>query len=232
MVNELESKIGHSFHRQDLLERAMTHSSCANELGLDRDNEQFEFLGDAILGFIISDRLLKEYPHLNEGQLSKLKSFLVSAKNLFQVAEQLALGRYLRLGKGEEKTGGRVKHALLVDALEALIAAIYLDAGLETATEFVVKFVLTRSQNLNLQMLEMTDPKSALQEKLQALRRGPAEYTVIRETGPDHCKVFTVEIRIGHDFKGVAEGMSKKRAEQEAARLALRHFASPVETTK
>lgn len=224
MFDELESKIGHRFEKPELLERAMTHSSCANELGLTADNEQFEFLGDAVLGFIISDRLVQNFPELNEGKLSKLKSFLVSAKNLYQVAERLDLGKYLRLGRGEEKTGGRVKHALLVDALEALIAAVYLDGGFRCVERFVDAFVFTRVREIDLQMLEMTDPKSALQEKLQALKRLPAEYNVIRETGPDHCKVFTVEVRVENDFRGVAEGLSKKTAEQEAARLALRHF--------
>ncbi len=229
MFEELEAKIGHHFHKMELLERAMTHSSCANELGLATDNEQFEFLGDSILGFIISDRLVQHFPELNEGKLSKLKSFLVSAKNLYQVAEGLELGKYLRLGRGEEKTGGRVKHALLVDALEALIAAVYVDGGFQTAARFVDEFVFKHVQKIDLEMLELTDPKSALQEKLQALKRTPAEYSVIRETGPDHCKVFTVEVRVGNEYRGVAEGLSKKMAEQEAARLALRHFAAPVD---
>jgi len=226
MFREFESKIGHRFRRADLLERALTHSSCANELGLPEDNEQLEFLGDAVLGLIISDRLVKHYPELKEGKLSKLKSFLVSAKNLYQVAEHLELGKYLRLGRGEEKTGGRVKHALLVDGLEALIAAIYLDGGVQSAERFVDQFVFTRVHEIDLEMLDMTDPKSALQERLQALKRMPAEYSVIREAGPDHCKVFTVEVRVGDDFRGTAEGMSKKMAEQEAARLALRHFST------
>lgn len=229
MFEELEFRIRHKFQRPELLERAMTHSSCANETGLSADNEQFEFLGDSVLGFIISDRLIKRYPDLNEGKLSKLKSFLVSAKNLYQVAEELDLGKYLRLGRGEEKTGGRVKPALLVDALEALIAAVYLDGGLQAVEQFVEKFVFARAQEIDLQMLEMTDPKSTLQEKLQALKMSPAEYSVIRETGPDHCKVFTVEVRVGDEFRGVAEGMSKKMAEQEAARLALRHFTTSSE---
>lgn len=226
MFEELESEIGHPFGRRELLDRAMTHSSCANEQGLEADNEQLEFLGDSVLGFVISDRLVRHFPEFNEGKLSKLKSFLVSAKNLYQVAEHLNLGKYLRLGRGEEKTGGRVKQALLVDALEALIAALYLDGGLQTAERFVDQFVFTRVQEIDLQTLEMTDPKSALQEKLQALKRTPAEYSIVRETGPDHCKVFTVEIRVGEDFRGVAEGMSKKVAEQEAARLALRYFST------
>jgi ribonuclease-3 len=226
MFEELELKIVYRFHRPELLERAMTHSSCANEQGLSADNEQLEFLGDSVLGLIISDRLVKHYPELNEGKLSKLKSFLVSAKNLYQVAERLDLGKYLRLGRGEEKTGGRVKHALLVDGLEALIAAIYLDGGFQSAERFVDEFIFSCVHEIDLQMLDMTDPKSALQEKLQALKRMPAEYTVVRETGPDHCKVFTVEVRVGEDFRGVAEGMSKKMAEQEAARQALRYFSS------
>jgi ribonuclease III len=226
MFEELENRIGYHFRTPELLERAMTHSSCANEQGLAADNEQFEFLGDSILGFIMSDRLVKQYPEFNEGKLSKLKSFLVSAKNLFQVAEGLDLGKNLHLGKGEEKTGGRVKPALLVDALEALIAALYQDGGLAAAERFVDQFVFSCVHEIDLNELEMTDPKSALQERLQALKQMAAEYAVIRESGPDHCKVFTVEVRVGEDFRGVAEGMSKKMAEQEVARLALRHFAS------
>jgi len=226
MFDELETRIGHRFMRPDLLERAMTHSSYANEAGLASDNEQLEFFGDSILGFIISDQLVRRFPELQEGKLSKLKSFLVSAKNLYQVADQLGIGRFLRLGRGEEKTGGRVKHALLVDALEALIAAIYLDGGFEAAEKFVDIWVFTRVEEIDLQGLEMSDPKSTLQEKLQALKRAPAEYVVVRETGPDHCKVFTIEIRVGDSFRGMAEGLSKKMAEQEAARLALRFLNS------
>jgi ribonuclease-3 len=229
MLDELEAKIVYHFARPELAERAMTHSSCANEVGLSLDNEQYEFLGDSILGFIISDHLVRQFPQLNEGKLSKLKSFLVSAKNLYQVAERLELGKYLRLGRGEEKTGGRVKQALLVDALEALIAAIFLDGGFPAVERFVDEFIFVGVRDIDVQTLEMTDPKSALQEKLQALKRPPAEYSVIRETGPDHCKVFTVEVRVGDDFSSVAEGMSKKVAEQEAARSALRHFGKSLE---
>ncbi|MDD5541749.1 MAG: ribonuclease III [Acidobacteriia bacterium] len=224
MFDELESQIGHHFTQPALLERAMTHSSFANEAGLAADNEPLEFLGDSILGFVVSDRLVRRFPEFPEGKLSKLKSFLVSAKNLYHVAEEVGVGKFLRLGRGEEKTGGRVKPALLVDALEALIAAVYLDGGFTAAERFIEEWIFNQVEEIDIQNLEMSDPKSALQERLQALKQTPAEYVVIREAGPDHCKVFTVEVRVGNDFRGVAEGLSKKMAEQEAARLALRHF--------
>src|SRR6266404_6793323 len=147
-LNVLERVLGHTFARPELLEQALTHSSHANEAAdepdkLRDDNEQLEFLGDAILGFVTSRALFENFPHYSEGQLSKARAHLVSAKHLIKVAKELALGDYLRLGRGEERSGGRLKSALLVDALEAVISALYLDAGLEVARKFILEKIVT-----------------------------------------------------------------------------------------
>ena len=219
----LESALGYSFQNKALLNWALTHSSAVNEKVSKRacDNEQLEFLGDSILGFIISDLLYRRFSELSEGQLSKIRARLVSSASLYRIAVHLELGDFLHLGKGEEKTGGRRKRALLADALEALVAAMYLDGGLETARDFVVRifqedFIAIEKGHFNL-----TDYKSQLQERLQALRLPTAEYLVVQETGPDHKKHFSVELRIEGRMLSEGHGDSKKSAEQEAARLAL-----------
>ena len=169
-LDELEQILRHRFARRELLEQALTHSSFANEnnLGPMEDNERLEFLGDAILGFLVSEALCEARPNLSEGQLSKLKGFLVSSANLVQCAEQIRLGHYLRLGKGEEKTGGRGKQALLVNAFEALIAAIYLDAGVERVRDIILRFFTVQINEITDAAGHVPDFKSALQESLQA----------------------------------------------------------------
>ena len=222
-LEELEQTLGHHFARRELLERALTHRSYAHEnnLGPMEDNERMEFLGDSILGFLVSEALCKSRPNLSEGQLSKLKGFLVSSANLVQCAEQIRLGHYLRLGKGEEKTGGRGKQALLVNAFEALIAAIYLDAGLERVRTVVVRFFTLQIDDITDAVSHVPDFKSALQERLQARGQKPADYKLVKALGPDHQKLFTVEVVI--DNVGVAQGrgLTKKAAEQAAAMQAL-----------
>jgi len=239
----LEARLKHSFVRRELLEQALTHSSQARERdalspGEPRavDNEQLEFLGDAVLGFATAEDLCRRFPNFREGELSKLRAHLVSEKHLIKVARNLGLGEHLRLGKGEEKSGGRKKTTLLVDALEATLAAIYLDGGMEPAREFVVREIivpevdLIASSGLNL---PASDYKSALQEKLQAAGRGQPAYVLVKENGVDHNKTFTVEARLHSmresgkpEYIGRASGSTKKSAEQEAARQVLEYLAS------
>lgn len=223
----LEEAIGHGFHNRDILSRALTHKSFVHErfaageatLG---DNEQMEFLGDAILGFLVSEALIRQHPGLPEGQLSKLKAHLVSASHLHEVAQELRLGDYLLLGRGEELSGGRDKKALLANAVEALIAAIYLDGGIEATRQFVLGHVAGGVEALSQgPALPIIDFKSALQELAQARRLPAPRYAIVKERGPEHAKTFTVEVRIGHDLTGQAEALSKKSAGQKAAQVLL-----------
>lgn len=230
-ITALEERIGHRFRGRDLLERALTHSSHAHEresVSTQADNEQLEFLGDAVLGFVVSQLLYQRFPDFHEGQLSKLRAHLVSARHLAGVARRLELGQFLRLGRGEEHSGGRSKSALLVNALEALLAAVYLDAGLDAAHQLILQKIFEPEVELLGREagggLHPTDHKSTLQERLQARALPPPRYGVVREHGPDHRKIFTVELRI-RSAEGEqvyqAEGSTKKEAEQDAARQAL-----------
>ena len=244
----LERAIGHRFHRPELLETALTHTSHAHELASRGENggngvahnEQLEFLGDAVLGLITSAEIFDRFPSYQEGQLSKLRAHLVSERHLIRAANELNLGEHLRLGRGEEKSGGRAKPALLVDALEAVLGAMYLDGGFEDARRFVIDRViepeLARMSAGNAE-LALTDFKSALQERAHALGRSQPDYVLIEEEGPEHQKTFTVEARIRPigrakpEHVSRAKGTTKKRAEQEAARLALEFLesAEPIE---
>ena len=219
----LQRSIEYRFRDRGLLEHAMTHTSRANEdvSGGVADNESLEFLGDAVLGFVVADLLFREFPASNEGQKSKIKASLVSAATLARLAERLALGEHLLLGKGEEKTGGRHKLALLANAYEALIAAIYLDGGIVQAQAFIVRELTPLLNDVREGGAVGKDYKSALQEYLQSRDRSLPEYRLAGTIGPDHRKQFQVEAVL--DGQAVAEGggPSKKEAEQEAARLAL-----------
>ena len=220
---ELEAAIGYRFQNRAVFRRALTHRSGAYEsAGLVPHNEQLEFLGDSILGFLISESLVRQFPSYREGALSKLKAHLGSAKHLHEVASKLNLGSYLELGKGEEMTGGRGKRTLLANALEALIAALYLDGGIETAREFVERFVtggpITAPEHLDL--------KGELQELAQSRRLPPPRYSLVGVRGPEHAKTFTVEVRVGNGLCAQGEGSSKKAASQEAARLILQRVHS------
>jgi ribonuclease III len=222
----LEARLGYRFRDRALLEQALTHRSRAHEdqSGAVADNESLEFLGDAVLGLVIADLVFHDYPLHDEGGKSKTKASLVSAVALAWVAESLALGECLRLGRGEEKTGGRRKQALLADACEALIAAIYLDGGIEEARAFIERSfapLLSRAMDRSDSRGGRGDFKSVLQERVQARRSAPPEYRVTREEGPDHDKVFHVEVRHRDRVLAVAQGRSKKDAEQDAARQAL-----------
>jgi ribonuclease III len=248
-LSGLEESIGHVFSSPQLLERALTHSSQAREAEMLRpssgeriaDNEQMEFLGDAVLGLITTEELFRRFPQFNEGQLSKLRAHLVSKNHLIRVAEQLQLGKYLRLGRGEEKSGGRNKAALLVDALEAVIGAVYLDAGVEPARNLVLqRIVLPELEEFvsTGRAARVTDYKSALQESLQAASRPQPAYVLVKESGPEHQKTFTIEARLfmlengAVEFVGRAQGSTKKTAEQEAARQVLEYLASTQGVTR
>jgi ribonuclease III len=225
---QFEDRLGHKFQNPELLKRALTHSSALPELraaGEERDepaedNEQLEFLGDAVLDLLASEYLLEKFPQWSEGQLSKSRARLVNAQALDLAARRLHLGEYLRLGRGEEKTGGREKPALLADAFEAVVAAIYLDAGLAVAKE-MLRTALFESALEERGSLFETDRKSALQEFLQGRGKPPAEYRLAAESGPDHHKTFQVEVWINGSCMASGQGSTKKEAEQRAAGIAL-----------
>jgi len=225
---DLQARIAYRFRDRGLLEHALTHKSRAAEdaSGGVADNESLEFLGDAVLGLVVADTLFHQYPTYNEGQKSKVKAAVVSTQALARQAEAIELGDHLILGRGEEKTGGRFKQALLADAYEALIAAIYLDGGLDAATAFLRRELKPSIDEGSAQTFA-PDYKSALQERLQALGHPLPEYRVSGEAGPDHRKIFTVEVLANGEVLGAASGRAKKEAEQEAARLALEKLASP-----
>jgi ribonuclease III len=225
----LEKALGHSFRDKRLLEQALTHKSRVYEKSANgqpaNDNEQLEFLGDAILGFVMSDCLVRLYASSPEGRLSKLKAHLVSAARLHQVAQDLKLGDFLLLGRGEEMSGGREKKALLSDAVEALIAALYLDAGLDTARAFIEASVLGTFQPPDDEIDDaVADHKSSLQEMAQALKLPAPRYVIVSEDGPEHSKTFTVEVRLGKEWVSQAQGMSKKSAGQKAAQQILQQL--------
>ncbi len=226
-IENLQKVIDYHFRKSDLLTEAITHSSFSSEssgsreaLRAVRDNEQLEFLGDAVLGFVVSSKLADAFPECSEGKLSRAKSRLVATEHLSQVAARLGLGDYLRLGHGEEKTGGRSKSRLAVDALEALVAAIYRDGGIRAAQRFITHFILPADLAATGDLLFTVDYKSALQEYLQAERLGAATYRIIAEEGPEHRKTFVVEVSAS-GWVARGEGGNKKLAQQEAARMCL-----------
>lgn len=230
-LKNLQARIGHEFTKRPLLVEALTHSSYAREAsGRVRDNERMEFLGDAVLNFLVSIRLADTFPHYKEGSLSRARARLVSAEHLAKVAAVLDLGKHLRLGRGEKKTGGRTKSALLADALEALVAALYRDGGLETAGSFVEQFVLPHDLAASSELLLLTDYKSALQEYLQARHLQMARYRVVGEEGPEHRKMFTVEVSGGNGSSARGSGASKKAAEQQAAMTLLGSLEGKLQT--
>ena len=221
-LSKLEALLGYRFRDRQLLVRALTHRSFVNEVGGGLDhNESLEFLGDSVLGFIVSSRVFQRHPGLSEGELSKIKAYLVSAVSLLQIAERIRLGEFIRLSRGEEKTGGRAKKAILVDTYEAIIAAVYLDGGIEVAGSFVERSFAEALEELDVRELTYGDYKSALQEKLHDLSQPSPTYRVIDEAGPDHRKIFSVEVVVRGEILAEASGQTKKQAQQEAARLAL-----------
>src|SRR5713226_5514322 len=226
---QLEERLGRAFRNPELLQRALTHSSAIPELRSadagdappPENNEQLEFLGDAVLDLLAGEYLVEKFPKWSEGQLSKSRARIVNAGSLEAAARRLRLGEHLRLGRGEEKTGGREKPALLADAFEAVVAAIYLDAGLGAAREVLRRVLFERALEEGPEGMAELDQKSALQEFLQGRGQSPAEYRLARESGPDHQKVFQVEVWANRECLARGEGGTKKEAEQRAARSAL-----------
>ena len=239
--NTLQAALGHTFGDQQLLVKALTHSSLAYEQTLEvrqaeggigsreEDNEQLEFLGDAVLGLVVAEILFRRFPDLHEGEWTRLRASLVSRRHLAQVAAAIDLGSFLRLGRGEERGGGRKKSTLLANCVEAVIAALYLDGGLSAVEPFVKEHVVapyvTELRHALDLGVSLGDHKTALQELLQAQKTGPPDYVLKAESGPDHRKRFLVEVRVaeGNGPKAIARGVgtTKKRAEQEAARRAF-----------
>jgi ribonuclease III len=233
--SELEEGLGYRFQRRELLEEALTHSSAVSELRAGRigeaegdarpeDNERLEFLGDAVLELLTREYLLEKFPEWNEGQLSKSRARMVNARSLEGAARRLEIGKHLRLGRGEEKTSGREKPTLLADAFEAVVAAIYLDAGLGAAREVLRRVLFEPALEERGEKMAEPDQKSALQEFLQGRGQSPAEYRPAGESGPDHQKVFQVEVWAGGKCLASGAGGTKKQAEQRAARKALKQL--------
>ena len=218
---ELQQKIGYQFRNPALLQQALTHSSYANEgKKHGKNNERLEFLGDSVLAVIVAEHLFLTYKNIPEGELTKLRASLVCEKALDVFAARLSLGDYLKLGRGEEMTGGRQRPSILADAFEAVIAALYLDGGYEVAQKFVLSFI---PKDLDIhQVGQLADYKTALQEIIQQNREEKVEYQMEAERGPDHAKVFTAVVLLNSNIIGRGEGSSKKQAEQNAAREALR----------
>jgi ribonuclease-3 len=222
-LEDLEQALGYSFQDRALLRRALTHSSSANEAGdaASADNERLEFLGDAVLGWIVSEWLFDRFRGFAEGQLSLVKNYVVSAAHLLPAAQRLDLGEYLRLGRGEETAGGRSKQRLLVNAFEAVLAAVYLDGGAERARDLVFQFVIPG--DAEAEQLAGAGPPHDYRAELERLARErdlpKPTYTLVNESGPGHARVFAVEARVGKDLAVTAEGPSKKAAAHTAAKV-------------
>lgn len=217
-MEQFQNNLGYHFKNPALLARALTHSSYANERHVDTgDNERLEFLGDSVLGFITAEYLFANHRDFPEGELTKLRAYAVCEKSLFAYAEEIGLGNYLKLGKGEERTGGRTRPSVLSDAFEAVIAAIYLDGGMDEAKKFVLRFVVPYVEAKPT----FKDYKTMLQEVVQKNQGETLEYVLVSETGPDHDKCFTVEVHLNSNVIGRGVGGSKKKAEQNAAKEAL-----------
>jgi ribonuclease III len=222
---ELEARLGHRFERPERLERALTHRSHRGTSG-GVDNERLEFLGDRVLGLVASERLLRAFPEWDSGKLSKGLARIVSAASIHAAARTLSLGSHLRIGPGEEKTGGREKKRLLADAYEAVVGAIYLDGGLDAAAAFLDRTLVQPSFAGHIEGLERSDYKSALQEWLQQRALGIVQYRIRNESGPEHQKTFEVEVWHAGQLLASSLGRTKKEAEQSAAMLALTKLES------
>ena len=218
-MKTLEEKLGYTFQNQKLLENALTHSSCANESrGRLSSNERLEFLGDSSLGMVVADHLYRNHPDLPEGELTRTRAALVCEESLVEVAQELGLGEYLRLGKGEEAGGGRQRPSIRADAVEAVLAAVYLDGGIGSARKIIQKYILSR------EVAGLTKPhdyKTALQELVQRESGQVLRYRLTGEEGPDHNKRFFVAVELNGNCVGSGTGRSKKEAEQMAAKEAI-----------
>ena len=217
-LGAMEERLGYRFRDRNLLQEALTHRTYVNETGGGKDNQRLEFFGDSVLDFLLSDMLLVQFPDSREGELTRIRSALVDEASLARIAAQLDLGSSLRLGRGEEKGGGRQKRSLLADAFEALLAALYLDGGIEPARRVVAR--LFEPLFTSPDLLNGRDAKTELQELARLARGELPRYQLKQVTGPDHDKRFTVEIYLGDELMGEGVGRSKKEAEQDAARAA------------
>ena len=220
MIKDLEAAIGYRFHNISLLQNALTHSSFANERYHNSlmSNERLEFLGDSVLGMVVADYLYRNFPDRPEGELTRMRADMVCERALAEVANRLALGQHLMLGHGEERFGGRNRDSILADAVESVIAASYIDGGMEAAVGFIRKFILC---DVPAERLRNADYKTALQELVQQKKNQSLSYVLVGEYGPDHDKKFIVEVSLNDEVVGCGSGSSKKRAEQEAARAAI-----------
>ena len=218
---DLQNKIGYKFKNTALLTEALTHSSYANEHKAQhiKYNERLEFLGDAVLSIVVSDYIFKNCPDLPEGELTKLRASLVCEKSLYEFAKKINLGKYLVLSKGERNNGGAERPSILSDAFEALIAAIYIDGGIEPVSKHILNFVVPAIKNAKKKRIN--DYKTTLQEIIQKNPGEQLEYVLVNESGPDHNKHFVVEVHLNSNVIGKGGGRSKKEAEQQAAREAL-----------
>lgn len=218
-MQEIERKIGYTFKDKSLLRTALTHSSYANELHRGKNNERLEFLGDAVLSIVVADYIFHLYSDKTEGELTKLRASLVCEPTLAGYARQIGLGQKLLLGKGEQHSGGYDRPSILADAFEAVIAAIYLDGGMEEARSFVLRF--TKNEIEHPAVRRTADYKTTLQEIVQQNEGERLEYVLVGESGPDHNKHFVAEVHLNSNVIGKGGGRSKKEAEQQAARAAL-----------
>ncbi len=223
MIKDLETAMGYRFRNITLLQNALTHSSYANERWHNSlmSNERLEFLGDSILGMLVAEHLYKHFPDRPEGELTRMRADMVCEQALAEIAGQLSLGQHLLLGHGEEQTGGRQRASILADAVESVIAAVFLDGGMEAAKSFVERFVLC---HVPVHKFQNMDYKTALQELVQRKKDQVLTYTLVAESGPDHDKRFEVTVSLNGVQIGSGIGRSKKRAEQDAARSALEKF--------
>ena len=220
MIKDLEAALGYKFHNITLLQNALTHSSYANERWHNSllSNERLEFLGDSILGMAVAAYLYHNFPDRPEGELTRMRADMVCEASLAVIANRLDLGKHLLLGHGEERFGGRNRASILADAVESVIAASYLDGGIEAAKGIIERFVLC---NVPVSKLQNTDYKTALQELVQQKKNQNLYYRLVGESGPDHDKVFTAQVLLNDQVVGEGTGSSKKRAEQDAARVAM-----------
>ncbi len=222
-MKTLEEKLDYTFHDRTLLENALTHSSCANESrGRLQSNERLEFLGDSILGMVVADHLFRNHPDLPEGELTRTRAALVCEESLVQAAHALDLGAYLHLGKGEEAGGGRSRPSIQADAVEAVLAAVYLDGGIGSARKIVQRLILSRELE---GLTSSRDYKTALQELVQRENGQVLQYRLTGEEGPDHDKRFFVEVDLNGSRVGAGQGHSKKEAEQMAAKAAIQSLS-------
>ena len=223
MIKDLEAAIGYQFHNISLLQNALTHSSYANERWHNSllSNERLEFLGDSILGMLVAEYLFRTFPDRPEGELTRMRADMVCEKTLAAVANSIHLGDHLLLGHGEEQGGGRSRNSILADAMESVIAACFLDGGMEAALRFIKRFILVE---VPVTKLHNADYKTQLQELVQQKRNQVLSYTLAGETGPDHDKQFEVEVSLNGNVVGRGKGSSNKRAEQDAARAAIENL--------